>query len=114
MSDYLFCTSNPKTPGVIHIRATKYDPRHETLEVKMRRRELGPHVLEWTLPVVNRDLSEAALRSALRSYRDRKDKTAFACDPMIARGEAVKLTTLRPETAGRKRPGLLRRLIRAA
>jgi len=64
MSDYLFCTSNPKTPGVIHIRATKYDPRHETLEVKMRRRELGPHVLEWTLPVVNRDLSEAKARFA--------------------------------------------------
>lgn len=114
MSEYLFCTSNPRVPGVVNIRTSKYDPREETLEAKLRRRELGSYTLEWTLPVVNRDLSEAALRKALRAHRDRSDKTGFACDPMVARGEAVKLTTLRPDTAKRKKPGLLRRLIRAA
>ncbi len=114
MSEYIFCTTDPRAPGVIQIRASKYDPREETLEAKLRRREIGPYKLEWTLPVVNHALSEDALRTVLRPYRDRSDRTAFACGPMIARGEAVKLTTLRPGNVPKKRAGLLRRIIRAA
>jgi len=78
MSEYLFCTSDPRTPNVIAIRTSKDDPREDSFTAKVRRRELGSFQLEWTLRVVNRDLSEQALRKALRSYRDRSDKTAFA------------------------------------
>ena len=113
MSEYVFCTSFPHAPGVIHIRTSRYDPREDTLEAKMRRREIGKYTLEWTLPVVNAALSEAALRKALRAHRARADKTGYDCGAMAARGEAVKLTTLRPEKI-RKKAGLLRRLMRAA
>lgn len=113
MSDYLFCTSNPDQPGRIQIRTALDDPRLDTLDAKLRRREMGVHTLEWTLPVVDRALSEAALMKAMRPYRDRSDKTSFACNPMTARAEAIRLTTLRPDPRKRPKPGLLRRLARA-
>lgn len=114
MSDYLFCVSQARRPGVIRIMSARENPRLETAESRSLRRELGDVVIEWSLPVVDRALSEAALRQALRSCRDRSDKECFACDPMHARGEAVKLTTLREDPRKRRKPSLLRRLIRAA
>jgi hypothetical protein len=113
MSDYLFCTSNPDQPGCIQIRTSLDDPRLDTLDAKLRRREMGIHTLEWTLPVVDRGLSEAALIKVMRPYRSKSDKASFACNPMTARAEAVRLTTLRPDPRNRKKPGLLRRLARA-
>jgi len=116
MSDYIFCTSSPRNPGLVQLHASIDDPRLDTHESVQLRRSLGDHVLEWTLPVIDRTLTEAALRKALHPRRDRKARDTYRCDPMAARGEAIKFTTLRPGTTAKnkKRPGLLRRLIRAA
>jgi len=65
--------------------------------------------------VVDRTLSGAALRKALAKCRDRREKGMFACDAMEARGEAIRLTTLRPPSGkNRKKSGILRRILRAA
>ena len=114
MSEYLFCIRRPENPDCIEICTSIDDPRADSFEAKLRRREMGQFSLEWTLPVVNRSLSEAALRKILRSHRHRSQKGAFSCCPMEARGHAVRLTTLRPDEKKRKKPGLLRRLLRAA
>jgi len=113
MSEYLFCITRPNNPECIEICTSIDDPREDSFAAKLRRREMGQFNLEWTLPVVNRSLSEEALRKALKRHRHRKVADAFSCDPMEARGEAVRLTTLRPAKV-RKKPSLLRRLIRAA
>jgi len=113
MSEYLFCITRSENPGWIEIHASIDDPREDSFAAKLCRREMGHFKLEWTLPVVNRTLSEAALRKALRSHRHRAEKQVFSCSSMEARGEAVRLTTLRPSNV-RKKPSLLRRLIRAA
>ena len=114
MSEYLFCITRPENPDRIEICASRDDPREDSFAAKLRRREMGQFTLQWTLPVVDRTLSEAALRKALRSHRDRSDKQAFTCTPMEARGEAVRLTTLRADPRKRRKPSLLRRLLRAA
>lgn len=114
MSDYLYCTSCDNEPGLIRIRTSRDDPRQDTLEAKLRRREMGQFTLEWTLPVVDQKLSEAALLKTLRKHRDRKASDRFTCDPMHARGEAIKLTTLRPDPRKTRKLSLIRRMIRAA
>jgi len=113
MSEYLFCITRPENPDCIEICTSKDDPREDTFAAKLRRREMGQFKLEWTLPVVNKALSEAALRKTLNGHRHRKLRDGFSCTPMEARGQAVRLTTLRPGRV-RKKPSLLRRLIRAA
>ena len=116
MSEYLFCITRPENRDLIEICSSKDDPRQETLEAKLRRRAMGRFKLEWTLLVVDRELSEAALLKAIRPHRAGKSDDGnqlFSCDPMTARGEAIRLTTLR-SNAVRKKPSLLRRLIRAA
>lgn len=114
MSDYLFCISRPENEGIVEVMTARDDPRVESVSSIQMRRALGPHVLEWTLPVVDGNLSIVALRKALRRCRMRGKKEAYRCDPMMARGEAVTLTTLRAKVPGRQKPGLLRRLLRAA
>lgn len=113
MSDYLFCTSNPRQPGLIQLSVSRDDPRIHGSEGMRTRRALGEHTLEWTLPVVDAGLSEGALRKVLHKQRAKGCKVSFACDAMYARGEAVKLTTVRADPR-KRRPSLLRRLIRAA
>ncbi len=113
MSEYLFCITRRENSDCIEICASRDDPREDTFAAKLRRREMGQFTLQWTLPVVDRELSEAALRKALRSHRHRKVKGAFSCSPMEARGEAICLTTLRDRT-DKKKAGFLRRLLRAA
>jgi len=113
MSEYLFCITRSENPGCIEICTSIEDPREESFSAKMRRREMGHFKLEWTLPVIDRALSEAALRKALKPHRHRTEKQAFSCHPMEARGEAVRLTTLRASKI-KKKPSLLVRLIRAA
>ncbi len=113
MSEYLYCITRSENPDCIEICASRDDPREDTFAAKMRRREMGQFLLHWTLPVVDMALSEAALRKALLPHRHRKVKHTYSCDPMEARGEAVRLTTLRARKT-RKKPSLLRRLIRAA
>lgn len=114
MSEYLFCVTRRENPDCIEICASIDDPREDSYAAMIRRREMGQFKLEWTLPVVNRALSETALRKALREHRHRKVKNAFSCSPMEARGEAIRLTTLRPGKVRKRKPGLLRRLLRAA
>ena len=114
MSDYLFCISRPNSPGIVEVMTTRDDPRLESASAIQLRRALGAHALEWTLPVVDGGLSIAALGKALRRCRVRGKKGVYRCDPMTARGEAVTLTTLRRKAPGREKPGLLRRLLRAA
>lgn len=113
MSEYLFCIKRPENPDCIEICASIDDPREDSYAAMVRRRQMGQFSLEWTLPVVDRKLSEAALRKALRPHRHRSEMGVFSCHPMEARGEAVRLTTLRAGKV-RKKPSLLRRLIRAA
>ncbi len=113
MSEYLFCVTRSENPDCIEIYTSKDDPRNESFAAKVQRREMGQCTLKWTLPVVNGALSEAALRKALKPNRHRKIKGAFSCSSVEARGKAVRLTTLRPGNV-RKKPSLLRRLIRAA
>ena len=107
MSDYLYCISRPEWPGLVEIHTSRDDPRRQSSEAVQRRRGLGEHYVEWTLPVVDRALTEAALLKVLRKHRDRKAKTMFACDPMEARGEAIKLTTLRPDMNKRRKGQLI-------
>lgn len=114
MSDYLYCISRPRHPGLIEIHTSLDDPRQDSAEALQRRRALGAHTLEWTLPVIDRGLTEAALLKVLKKQRDRREKAMYACDPMAARGEAIKLTTLRPDPRKRPKASLLRRIIRAA
>ena len=56
----------------------------------------------------------AALKKSLRGHRLRGKSLGFRCDPMTARGEAIKLTTLRPGKAKDQKRSLFKRLIRAA
>lgn len=116
MSDFLFCITRPHAPKTIEIHTSINDPRLDNYDALMMRRDLGEHRLEWTLPVIDRALSEAALRKALRPYRVRQDKACFTCAPMEARGEAVKLTTLRadPRTGRGRKLSLWQRIKRAA
>lgn len=114
MSDYLYCVSNPDRPDLIKIMSGRDDPRIDSRNPYRTQRKVGHYDLEWTLRVVNRTLSEAALNHALRRYRDRSFKGFYACDPMTARGEAVALTTIRPnDPRARKfmRRSLLGRLL---
>lgn len=97
MSDYIFCVSNPRQPGLIQLHAATDDPRIEASDAMRARRDMGVHTLEWTLPVVDRHLSEAALRKVLRTRQAKGCAVSYECDPMMARGEAIKLTTLRPD-----------------
>jgi hypothetical protein len=114
MAEYLFCISRPDRDGVVEIMTSRDDPRLESAASIMLRRSLGIHAIEWTLPVVSGDLSMAALKKSLRGHRLRGKSLGFRCDPMTARGEAIKLTTLRPGKAKDQKRSLFKRLIRAA
>jgi len=80
MSEYLFCITRSENPDSIEIFTALDDPREDSFAAKLRRREMGQFKLQWTLPVVDRALSEAALRKALHPHRDKSNKHAFACN----------------------------------
>ena len=114
MSDYLFCITRNENPDCIEICMSKDDPREDSFAAKLRRREMGQFTLEWTLPVVDGSLSEAALRKVLRRQTHPKVKHGFTCSAMDARGQAVRFTTLRPPAGRRKKLSLWQRFLRAA
>lgn len=111
MPDYLYCTSNHRTPGVIRIARSHDDPRLETHDPALRHKKPCAASIDWVLRVVDCGASERALRNALRRHADPNERGAFRCDPMTARGAAIKLTTLRAGDEKKKRPrSLLKRL----
>ena len=105
MSDFIACLSDPTRPGQIELIATRHDPRLECGEGFDMLRQRGWPTLEWTLPVVDRNETLNALHRELRPMR--AGKGFYTCAPMVARGEAITLTTRR---APPPRPGLLARM----
>jgi len=105
MSEYIACLSDPARPGQIELIACRHDPRLECGEGFDMLRQRGWPTLEWTLPVVDRAETMNALTSILRHMR--VGNGFYTCAPMVARGEAIGLTTRR---APPPRPGLLSRM----
>lgn len=104
MSEYLYCQTSPAMPGLIQIGRCDTDPRtrHDA-----PRDEPGYRAVDyaWVLRVRDAKAAEAALRRVLHPRREEKWLGSFRCDPMDARGEAIRFVTLRsgdPETAPAK------------
>lgn len=103
MPDYLYCTSSSRAPGTIRIERSRDDPREETHDPALRKRKPSAKQIDWVLRVVDCEESHRALLAVLARHADRAAPGRFHCDPMTARGEAIKLTTLRADTS-KKRP----------
>lgn len=97
MPDYLYCTSNRRSPGLIQIQRSHDDPRLETHDLAKRLRGGEPADIQWVLRVVDCGVAERALRGALKRHADPRHPGNYRCDPMAARGEAIKFTTLRAD-----------------
>lgn len=105
MSDYVYCLQSADRPGLIRVASSREDPRNLPRKSRERLR-IGVHRLElaWSVRVVDGAAAEAAVKSALVGYAHDTENGFFHCDPMTARAEAVRVTTLR-STCSKTAPG---------
>lgn len=95
MSEYLYCQTSASMPGLIHIGAADRDPRCKHVGWASVSPFPEPPVFAWVLKVSDSQAAQAALLEVLRPYRAENMLGFYRCDPMEARGEAIRFVALR-------------------